>query len=181
VRNCAGGALGKDFNVLRGILRIVNRELWIGSGKAEAAPRLVVANRTAVGYTYFEECEIAKTSVDLQQEAVSRQLDNLSLLSDGWDSYSAPAPVADAIVCARSLVEALVRDSYTVAHIGPSVLGGVGITVELDDAEYAIEFRNSGKAVVTIIDADSAFKVHELKEPNAFQANILSILAGDFD
>lgn len=124
---------------------------------------------------------MAKISVDPQQEAISRQLDNLSLLLDGWDSYSAPAPVADAIVRARSLVEALVRHGYAVAHIGPSVLGGVGITVEHENAEYAIEFRNSGKAVITIIDADNEFKVHELRDPNAFQTSILSILAGDFD
>lgn len=124
---------------------------------------------------------MAKTSEDLEQEAISRQLDNLSLLSDGWDSYSAPAPVANTIVRARDLVEALVLDRYSVVHIGASVMGGVGITVEHDDLEFAIEFRNSGKAVVTVIDAESEFKVHELKEPNAFQANILSILAGDFD
>jgi hypothetical protein len=147
----------------------------------EAAPRLVVANRASLGYTYFEECEMAKTRVDPKQEAILPQLDNLSLLADGWDSYSAPAPVADAIVRARSLVEALVRDSYTVAHMGPSVLGGVGITIMQDETEYSIEFRNSGKAVVTIIDADNEFKVHELKDADAFQANILSILAGDFD
>lgn len=124
---------------------------------------------------------MAKTSVDTEQEAISRQLDNLGLLSDGWDTYSAPAPVSVAIARARSLVDALLRHGHAVAHIGPSVPGGVGITVEFQDSEYAIEFRNSGKAVVTIIDGDNAFKVHELKEPDAFQANILSILAGDFD
>lgn len=122
---------------------------------------------------------MAKTHEDIERTTLSRQLDGMMDLAAGWDSYSAPAPIADTIVRARGLVDVLRVHGYAIAHIGPSALGGVGITVERDATEYAIEFRNSGKAVVTVIDADEGLTVHELTDARTFQSDVLSILAKD--
>ncbi|MEQ1841044.1 MAG: hypothetical protein ABL994_11580 [Verrucomicrobiales bacterium] len=119
---------------------------------------------------------MAKTHEDLERTALARKLDGLKDLSAGWDSYSAPVPVADTIVRARGLVDALLLHGYAITHVGPSALGGVGITVEQDETEYAIEFRNSGKAIVTEIGADDGFTVHELTDALAFQSDVLSML-----
>ena len=119
---------------------------------------------------------MAKTHEDLERTALSRRLNGMMNLSAGWDSYSAPAPVADTIVRARGLVDALLLHGYAVTHIGPSSLGGVGITVEQDETEYAIEFRNSGKGIVTVIGANDEFTVHELTDALAFQSDILSLI-----
>lgn len=122
---------------------------------------------------------MVKTKDDVYLEPLARRFDALCALVDGWDSYSAPAPAADAIARGRGLVDALVHHGYAIAHVGPSVSGGVGITVERGATEYAIEFRNSGKAVVTVIAADGALSVHELKNAQTAHADILSILGGD--
>lgn len=119
---------------------------------------------------------MAKTHEDLERTALSRQLDGLMDLSAGWDSYSAPAPTADTVVRARELVDALLVHGHAITHVGPSALGGVGITVEQDETEYAIEFRNSGKAIVTVLDNDDGFTVHELTDALGFQSDILSLI-----
>lgn len=105
-------------------------------------------------------------------------LAGLHALSDGWDSYAAPAPNEQTIDQARALVDFLARNGYVPSHVGPSVLGGVGLTVEREDMECAIEFRNSGKGVVTVITADGEFTVRELKNAQTAQADILSMLNG---
>ncbi len=122
---------------------------------------------------------MAKTSDDIERTALARKLDGLKSLSVGWDSYSAPVPVESTILGARGLVDVLLRHGYTITHVGPSSLGGVGITVEQDETEYAIEFRNSGKTIVTVIGAGDGFTVHELTDVLAFQSEVLSILDKD--
>ena len=105
-------------------------------------------------------------------------LAELRALSDGWDSYAAPAPNEQTINQARALLDILARNGCVPSHVGPSVLGGVGLTVEREDTEYAIEFRNSGKGVVTVIAADGDFTVCDLKNAQTAQADILSLLNG---
>lgn len=120
------------------------------------------------------------TRDEVYREPFAGQIDALYALADGWDTYSAPAPAPRTIDQARDLTNALAQLGIVITHIGPSVLGGVGITVEHNDTEYAIEFRNSGKGVVTVIAADGEFTVHELTNAQTVRADILSILNGDF-
>lgn len=103
-------------------------------------------------------------------------LDRLHSLENGWDSYNAPKPCREAIAQAKELATKLKRSGLAIEHIGPSVIGGVGITVEEGGIEYAIEFRNSGKVVVTEINPGSGLKVHNVTDSSSPADNILSLL-----
>ena len=120
---------------------------------------------------------MAKTHDEVQNASLVKVIDELSALSDGWDSYSAPAPTPESIQHARGLLESLIQRGYAIVHVGPSVLGGVGITIESEATEFAVEFRNSGKAVVTVIGDGGAFTVREWPSSNAMRANILSTIS----
>lgn len=119
---------------------------------------------------------MAKTSEEVQQESLARQFDNLRELPDGWDSYSAPAPSAESIDEARTVSDNVMGAGYVVAHVGASVLGGVGMTIESVGTEFAIECRNSGKLVVTEIRGDDDFTVHDLSNSRTRSSDLVHIL-----
>ncbi|MCF6285938.1 MAG: hypothetical protein L3K26_12185 [Candidatus Hydrogenedentes bacterium] len=114
--------------------------------------------------------------IDCEKRGPRGILDRLWNLENGWDSYSAPAPVADTIVRARSLVDDLLEHDVSISHIGPSLLGGIGITVDHEGTEFAVEFRNSGKAIVTEITADDDIKIHNLTGCHGPAHEVLAIL-----
>ena len=79
-------------------------------------------------------------------------LGGLRELKDGWNSYSAPAPTEETIRHAGLLLDAIkAQPALEVAHIGASVVGGVGFTFERGDREYVVEFVNDGDVVKTLI------------------------------
>src|SRR5262249_42925221 len=55
------------------------------------------------------------------------QLDGLSQLRDGWDSYQAPAPTGNAVAAARLYLSTLQSVGWEPTRVEASVMGGVGI------------------------------------------------------
>lgn len=106
-------------------------------------------------------------------------LERLLSLETGWDSYNAPTPCKKAIDQATALVTKLERSGLLIQHIGPSVIGGVGITIEDSGIEYAIEFRNSGKVVLTVIDEDNGVTVREIADSPILLSTVLNLLSKD--
>ena len=106
-------------------------------------------------------------------------LERLLSLENGWDSYNAPTPCKKAIDQAKTLVTKLERSGIVIEHIGPSVIGGVGITVEEGGIEYAIEFRNSGKVVVTVVDEEDGVTVHEMAASPMLLSTLLNLMNQD--
>jgi hypothetical protein len=74
------------------------------------------------------------------------KLDGFATLSEGWNSYAAPAPAPPAIAAARSFLTLLQREQYLPTRIAPSVMGGVGITHRQDGRKVYVEFYNDGTA-----------------------------------
>jgi hypothetical protein len=74
------------------------------------------------------------------------ELDALKDFSDGWDSYSAPAPSQTAIDNAKSLVNVAIKLGVTPEHVEPSAMGGTGVTFSTGSRDVVIEFYNNGTA-----------------------------------
>lgn len=77
---------------------------------------------------------------------VIAELDSLKNLSDGWDSYSAPAPAILAIENAKALVTEAASLDTELEHLEPSAMGGVGVTFSEGSRDVLIEFYNDGTA-----------------------------------
>lgn len=71
------------------------------------------------------------------QQIDESRLDALSKLQKDWDAHGSDAPSMTAIANARKFLHYLKDDPI---HIGPSVEGGVGVTV----GHFYIEFHNDG-------------------------------------
>lgn len=89
-------------------------------------------------------------------------LARLLALEPGWNGYAAEPPTGESIGYAHSLLDHLRNSDIPVSHVGPSSMGGVGISVHLNDKEFSIELRNSGKVIVTEISADGNLHVHDV-------------------
>lgn len=83
------------------------------------------------------------------------QFNELSNLSDGWDSYDAPAPNSQSIESASSFLELLRPVGLEPTNIGPSVMGGVGFTFGEGKRIGFVEFYNEGDACAILSDGDS--------------------------
>lgn len=79
------------------------------------------------------------------------ELDSLLSLSQGWDGYSAPAP-QPAVENAKALVIEADALHAEPEHVGPSAMGGVGVTFSAGDREVVIEFYNNGSAHALFVD-----------------------------
>jgi hypothetical protein len=73
-------------------------------------------------------------------------LEALKTLPHGWNSYSAPAPNPVAVENAKALVLECRRWNIEPEHVGPSAMGGVGVTFSAGDREVVVEFYNDGAA-----------------------------------
>src|SRR5438128_7762549 len=86
-----------------------------------------------------------EATVSAWQELFGK-LDGLTSLSDGWNSYAAPAPSASAVAAARAFLTILQQEDYPPTRIAPSVMGGVGITHRRGGRKVYVEFYNDGTA-----------------------------------
>jgi hypothetical protein len=75
-----------------------------------------------------------------------RDLESLSALATGWDSYSAAAPSKIAIQNGVDLVVAADKASLLPERVEPSAMGGVGVTFRSGENEVIVEFYNNGTA-----------------------------------
>ena len=92
------------------------------------------------------------------------ELDSLKDLPDGWNSYSAPAPHPVAIRNAKELVVEAGRMGTEPEHVGPSAMGGAGVTFSAGDREVVIEFYNDGSAHALFADdATEDMSTHSVK------------------
>ncbi len=80
---------------------------------------------------------LRKGAVGALPSQLQLRFDEMHELEKDWDSYGADAPNIVSIVNAQRFVQHLKEPPI---HIGPSVEGGVGVTV----GDYYIEFYNDG-------------------------------------
>jgi hypothetical protein len=90
--------------------------------------------------------EAARTIGEAGPSVWLAELDSLLNLSQGWDGYSAPAPHPAAVENAKALVIEADTLHTEPEHVGPSAMGGVGVTFSVGDREVVIEFYNNGSA-----------------------------------
>ena len=125
----------------------------------------------------FSSQYIATTTKN-DEHGFRRALIALNELMDGWNGFSAPAPNRATIVSAQELFEYLSDKVIPVANVGPCTTGGVGLTIIAGKIEYAVEFRNSGRIVITEIFEDDTFIFHDLTgihRPNEAISAILKL------
>lgn len=72
------------------------------------------------------------------------RLEEMRDLEPGWNGYNAPVPSPLAIEYAAQFLRALHCVDYRPVRIGPSVMGGVGITFLSDWLEVFVEIYNNG-------------------------------------
>jgi hypothetical protein len=85
---------------------------------------------------------------------IYESLDSLSSLTDGWDSYSAPAPNQTAVGNAKAFAQEAQKLGFTPEFAEPSAMGGVGFTFFDANREVVVEFYNNGKAHALFVDED---------------------------
>lgn len=90
------------------------------------------------------------------------QLDSFKGLVKGWNGYSANPPDLQAVELAAAFLLTLEGQHYPPAQIGPSVVGGVGITHRTGAKKVYVEFSNKGTAHALFSDAVSDPKVEKL-------------------
>jgi len=80
---------------------------------------------------------LGKGSLGMLPSQIQPRFDELHKLEKDWDALGSDAPTIVAIVNAQLFVKHLKRPPI---HIGPSVEGGVGVTM----GQFYIEFHNDG-------------------------------------
>ena len=90
----------------------------------------------------------AEYPADLSPAAavLARELESFGILTTGWDSYSAAAPLNIAIQHGVNLVVAADQASLLPERVEPSAMGGVGVTFRSGEKEVIVEFYNDGTA-----------------------------------
>jgi hypothetical protein len=84
-----------------------------------------------------------------------QKLQVVAQLSDGWDSYKAPAPAATAVAAARQYLGILALLNREPTRVAASAMGGVGITHRQGSRKVYVEFYNNGTAHALFSDRDS--------------------------
>jgi len=103
---------------------------------------------------------------DSASAELMRQLETLSGLEPGWDSYDAPPPNTQAIESARDFMVSLSSPEQAPApmRVCASVEGGVGIVFR-HGAKYAdVEFLNDGSIVGGASDGSGRVDVAEWRD-----------------
>ena len=75
---------------------------------------------------------------------IGQQLDGLTSLSKGWNGYQAEPPSSAAIETAKSFLAVLTSADLAPHRVAPSVVGGVGFTLQTADRQVYVEFYNDG-------------------------------------
>jgi len=72
------------------------------------------------------------------------KLDELSSLTEGWNGYSVPAPVAEPINSEREFLNSMREHNHVPTRVAASAVGGVGITCRFRRRKAYVEFLNNG-------------------------------------
>lgn len=93
-------------------------------------------------------------------------------LQDGWNSYGAPRPSSLAIQNASRFIAAMRAARYFPTHVGPSAVGGVGVSRRVGTRKVYVEHYNNGS--VHALFADDA--TEELETCPVEMGNIPSFI-----
>ncbi len=93
------------------------------------------------------------------------QLNHLTTLQKGWDSYDAEPPNEAAITLARRILFVLEEKGFDPSHIGPSVEGGVAISFHPSSGNKYGDFEvfNSGEILVSWSNRKDICEVQEIR------------------
>lgn len=123
---------------------------------------------------------------DTWEESETPSWDNvlgqLSNLSSGWDGYSAPAPSRDSVCEGYDILDSLM-DSPSMpylSHVGPSVRGGVGLTLTSRSKEFVVEILNDGRVIRVQIGDDGHIDTKEIHYFDVYARDALIDEAVDF-
>ena len=83
------------------------------------------------------------------------KLRSYSSLVNGWDGYSAPAPLHTAVARVYSFLYALRHSSLRPTRVSPSVVGGIGVTFRKGQRKSYVEFYNNGSLHALFSDGES--------------------------
>lgn len=85
-------------------------------------------------------------------------------LRRGWDGYRAEPPALWARLAAADYMIAVYEAGLSVSRVAPSVMGGVGITMQSGDRRAYVEFYNS-KQIFRMLSVDSQPDAEPSVEP----------------
>lgn len=98
---------------------------------------------------YLPGSSSAETTFLYRQQ---KQIDNFSLLKQGWDSYNAEPPNSNARYWAKESLVYIQQYHLFPCRIAPSVEGGIAISWKKDDKKANIEFFNTGEILTATRD-----------------------------
>lgn len=93
---------------------------------------------------------------------VEQELNNVSELQRGWDSYGAEPPTAEAIAASRTILRELAGALICPSAIVPSAEGGVSIYFIKDNRTVYIENYNDGAQALVTYDRSGHTDVFEI-------------------
>jgi hypothetical protein len=91
------------------------------------------------------------------------KLDGLLQLPKGWDGYQAAPPNAVARDRTRTFLESLYLENYAPSQVGPSVIGGIGVSRRRGKKKVYVEFNNNGKVHALFSDGTSEPRVDQIQ------------------
>ncbi|MCA1596080.1 MAG: hypothetical protein LC772_06615 [Chloroflexi bacterium] len=77
-------------------------------------------------------------------------IEDMALLTDGWDSYEAPAPNLIARSLAEETLRLLVEAGFEPDRVAPSAEGGVAFSWRRANGDANVEFFNDGEVLMGI-------------------------------
>jgi hypothetical protein len=115
----------------------------------------LVSAETGCLYKLLVHSEKAIGNEASRQSPWLDKLNSFRALTTGWNGYDAPAPSERALAAAESFLEALQLFETQPSRVGPSAIGGVGITLRRRGRKAYFEFYNDGNACALFSDGES--------------------------
>jgi len=93
---------------------------------------------------------------DVATQEGTQQIDQLTLLQDGWNSYNAKKPSQSSARLARQALQIIRRDYFSYPHVLPSAEGGIVIAFSQNGKYAHVEALNSGNVLTVAFSREEA-------------------------
>jgi hypothetical protein len=118
---------------------------------------LVVPGQVCQPFLSADQLELPSVRVIYKNEGTqsidwATKFSKLSRLREGWNGYTAPAPLEKAILTAKNFVDTLLKEDYEPKRLAPSAVGGVGVTQRKGNRSVYVEFYNDGRILALFSD-----------------------------
>ena len=106
------------------------------------------------------------------------KLQGFSRLKWGWNGYRAEKPAGLPIYQAEDFLFALRTADLEPQRVGPSVVGGIGVTLKRGERKAYVEFYNDGRVYVMLSDGVGEPHIQPVRTENRGYENLISEIRG---